>query len=189
MSPVKSPFSPCLLLGMQHKTSELNTIQEQKEQKKALWWAVSLSNSLLLLLYLPPWQSLSQHSSAHTHSLREQQGSNSNLCYKSQGTAPPDSATIIKKGVSQIFLKKYRPVQRSNIGTPLALTLVRTHSVHTFLSYCFSVSKTCKMVLYLLISSRSFWTCRINSVNCLSGRTNTLIKREVCYLWHLENQT
>lgn len=125
----------------------------------------------------------------NTHNLREQQGGNSNLYYKSQGTAPPDSATIIKKGVSQISLRKYGPVQRPNTQTSLPLTLVRTQSAHTFLSYCFSVPKTCKMVLYLLIFGRYFWNCTIHSQNCLSGWTNTLIRQEVCNLWHLENQT
>lgn len=146
--------------------------QKQKEQRKALWWAVSLSNSLLFF-FIFLFGKVSVSTQEHTHSLREQQGSNSNLYNKSQGTGPPDSATIIKKGVSQIFLRKYGLVQRLNIKTSLPLTLVSTQSVHTFLSYCFSMSTTCKVVLYLLISGRSFLTCRTNFVNCLSGWTNT----------------
>lgn len=180
MNPVKSPVSPRLLLGMQRKASELNTTKRRRNTGK-LFGELFLCLIHYRFFFIFLLGKVSVSTQEHTHSPREQQGSNSNLYYESQGTVPPDSATIIKKGVSQIFLKKQGPVQRPNIETSLPLTLVRTQSVHTFLNYCFSVSKTCKMVL--LVSGRYFWNCRINSHNCLSGWNNTLIRQKACNLW------
>lgn len=101
---LKNPQFLCLLMGAVYKAPELNTVQKQKEQRKALGWAVSFLNSLLFLL-LSSSLAGSQSALKHTHSLREQQDSNSNLYYMLQGTVPPHSATSIKKGLARYFSK------------------------------------------------------------------------------------
>lgn len=144
--PCKIPNFPMPIFGNAVQSLRTEYNQEQKDRRK-------LFGELLLCLihyyffFIFLFGKVSVGTQEHTQSLREQQGSNSNLYYKVQGTAPPDCVTIIKTGVSQIFLKKYGPVQRPNLDISLPLTLVRTQSVHTLLIYSSSMSKTCKMVL------------------------------------------